>query len=76
MITKDQADTIAKTHQAQLPERVDQFLRNRAALGAVGGLFRYTEFDTGPVAAATLQALRDSGWTTDIDTVNRIVTIS
>lgn len=76
MISKDQAGAIAKTHQDQLPDRVDQFLRARAALGAVGGLFRYTEFDTGPIATATLQALRDAGWTTDIDTANRIVTIS
>jgi hypothetical protein len=59
-----------------LLERVSNFLRARARLGFIGGVFEYTTEDKGPKALAVKADLEASGWTVVIDAPNRRVTIS
>lgn len=76
MFLKSEATVVATQYVNTLRDRVNLFLRRRAQLGAVGGVFQYTPEDTGPKAQEVRTELLADGWTVVVDTVARTVTIS
>ncbi len=76
MLSKTDATDLVVKFTNTLRDRVNAFLVARARQGYVGGVFRYTDQDTGPKAQAVKAELEAGGWTVVVDTGAKTVTIS
>ncbi len=77
MITKAEAQALAKVFQEKLPQRAEEHFARLARTGIVGGSFSYTQMDDDDkTAAALIKDLEAGDWNVEIDKVNRIITAS